>query len=396
MRRKIFGYISIFLILIILMALPPLLINNIGVKEFQYLFKPLIYISIAIISFILIKKNYEVSNFNKKSLRQMALIGTLLYIIMYYLLGLLIGYSKSPFKHSLSGIMINMVIFMIIAISEEVIRTSYIKSSQENRNYTNVVLITILLTITSIDQSSFLGSFNTVPAMLTFLLKFFFPSLITNLFLSYLVYREGIFSSLLYKLPFLFVYLLTPVFPANNYAILCVVELIVPLFIYFKIEKDYFTQIKYSLKERFSGFEKVRFLIFVFIIVAIVSFNSGVYPLKPVVIVTGSMEPVIKRGDVVVYEKINYEEIVIGDIIVYNLDKVKVIHRVIDIQKTNKYGRVLITKGDNNVTKDSESVLRKQVVGKVVSVIAKVGYPAIAFNEFFNGKNDNVGVETGS
>jgi len=396
MRRKIVGYISILMIFIALMTLPSILIKNIGVKEFQYLFKPLIYITIAITSYFLIRKNHEVTNFNKKSLKQMSLIGALLYIIMYYLLGLIIGYAKSPFNHSISGIIINVIVFMLIAVSEEVIRSSYIKSSQENRKYTNVVLVTILLTITSIDQSSFSGSFDTVPIMFTFLLRYFFPALITNLFLSYLVYREGIISSLLYKIPFLIVYLLTPVFPTNNYAILCIIELIVPLFIYFKIEKDYFTQVKFSLQNRFSGFEKIRLLIFIFIVVAIISFNSGVYPLKPVVIITGSMEPVIKRGDVVVYEKTSYDQIEIGDIIVYNLDKVKVIHRVIDIQRTNKYGRVLITKGDNNETRDSKSVLREQVVGKVVSVIAKVGYPTIMFNEFLNGKNDNVGVETGS
>jgi len=396
MNRKLFGYISLIAIFLCFITVPNFLINSVGDAPYQYLFKPLIFIVIALITFVFIRKNYKVQNFNKDSLRQMALIGSLLYMIMYYMVGLLIGYSKSPFNHTITAILANILVFLLVAVAEEVIRSNYIKSSQENRHYVNVVLITLLLTIVDIGIGNFSESFTSTSLMMTFLLKNFFPSLITNMFLSYLVYREGIVSALLYKIPFLIVYLISPVFPANNYAIICIISSFVPLFVYFKIEKEYFSSIKFNIQQRLTGFEKVKFLIFIFVIILITSFTSGIYPIKPVVILTGSMEPVIKRGDAVIYDKIIYDNIEIGDIIVYNLDSIKVIHRVIDIQYTNKYGNVLITKGDNNDSRDAKSVLREQVQGKVIAVIPKVGFPTIMVNELLNGTKNNVVIETGN
>ncbi|MDD3452972.1 MAG: signal peptidase I [Bacilli bacterium] len=325
----------------------------------------------------------------------MALIGSLIYIIMYYLVGLIIGYSNSPLDHSFAGVLLNGLSLIVIAITEEIIRSSYIKSSQENKRYTNIVLITILFTIVNIGIENFSGAFNSSSVMVIFLLKYFFPSLIMNLFLSYLIYREGIISSLLYKLPFIIIYLLTPVFPTNNYAIICIISSIVPLFVYFKIEKDYFSYIKFNIKERFSGFEKTKFTIFILFITLITFFTSGFYPVKPVVILTGSMAPAINRGDVVIYSKINYNDIEIGDVIVYNLNKIKVIHRVIDIQTTSKYEKILITKGDNNSSRDNLSVKQNQVLGKLIGIIPKMGYPTILIKEFLSD-DDNVEVETGN
>ena len=395
MNRKIFEIISLLLIFITFLFIPRFLINNVGDTPYQYIFKPLLFIVIALFTFVFIRKKYEVSNVNKKALRQMAIIGSLIYMIMYYLIGLLIGYSTSPFNHSILGILSNVFPFVIVAIAEEVIRSNYIKAAQENRKYINIFFVTFLLTILNIGISNFKGAFDSTAVMMVFLLKYFFPSLITSMFLSYLTYREGIISSLLYKIPFLLVYLISPVFPANNYAIICIIHSFVPLFIYFKIEKEYFSYIKFNIKERFSGFEKVKFLIFIFFIVLVTSFTAGIYPIKPVVIITGSMDPIIKRGDVVIYQKINYNDIEIGDIIVYNLDSIKVIHRVIDIQNASQYGEVLITKGDNNETRDSASVLSNQVLGIVIAVIPKIGFPTIMVNELLSN-NESVEIETGN
>jgi len=99
------------------------------------------------------------------------------------------------------------------------------------------------------------------------------------------------------------------------------------------------------------------------------------------VVVSGSMEPVMYRGDIVIVDQ-NPSSVQVGDIVIYKATWVPedVIHRVKEIYKTSN-GTYLITKGDNNSVPDPVPVLYPdQVISKVVSIngqsiiIPKVGY----------------------
>ncbi len=100
------------------------------------------------------------------------------------------------------------------------------------------------------------------------------------------------------------------------------------------------------------------------------------------VVVSGSMEPVMYRGDIVVVDQ-NPSSVQVGDIVVYKATWVNedVSHRVKEIYKTSNGSTYLITKGDNNPVADPYPVqYPDQVVSKVVSIngqpliIPKIGY----------------------
>ncbi len=112
------------------------------------------------------------------------------------------------------------------------------------------------------------------------------------------------------------------------------------------------------------------------------------------VVVSGSMEPVFARGDVVVIQKANFlglselntSDINVGDIIIYDATwfPEPVIHRVI-FKGTTPDGRLYYrTKGDNNPSQDPVAVYPEQIQAKVISfsknpgetpfVIPKIGY----------------------
>ena len=99
------------------------------------------------------------------------------------------------------------------------------------------------------------------------------------------------------------------------------------------------------------------------------------------VVVSGSMEPVMYRGDIVVIDQ-NPGNIQVGDIVVYHATwyPEPVIHRVIAIGKDSSGNTIYTIKGDNNPTPDPYSVHPDQVISKVVSfnshplVIPKIGY----------------------
>lgn len=108
------------------------------------------------------------------------------------------------------------------------------------------------------------------------------------------------------------------------------------------------------------------------------------------VVVSGSMEPVFYRGDVVVIEKSNFiglqeinpSDLKVGDIVIYNATwfPEPVIHRIISIQEGADGQKYYVTKGDNNPKADPSLVSVNQVQAKVVSignqvmVIPKIGY----------------------
>ena len=392
MNKKIINLIVIFILITIL---PIIGTDLVGREVYKNIFNPLLFISIGIYCFFLVKEEDKKYNFNTRSIREMAIVGGLIYIIIYYLSGLLIGYSDSPFNHTFIPIIKNLYAFLVIAIGQEIIRSSFIKRDNNKKNINNIWIVTIILIIYEIITLNNFTFFNSFSNLLTFMVKDLLPILISNIFLTYLTYREGLISSLLYKIPFVIIYVLTPIFPTNNYAVLCVIQAIVPLIIYLKLEKDYFSHLDIFIKEGISKGDKYRFALFVGLLAVVISFASGSLGVAPVVIVSGSMEPIIKRGDVVVYKKIDYKEIEIGDIIVYNLNSIRVVHRVISFKNSSNGEILLVTKGDNNSYKDSNPVKKSQLVGKLLFIIPKMGYPTIWFNEITNSSNGNVGVETG-
>lgn len=95
------------------------------------------------------------------------------------------------------------------------------------------------------------------------------------------------------------------------------------------------------------------------------------------VVVSGSMEPVFYRGDVVVIQKANFlglsemntSQLNVGDIVIYDATwfPEPVIHRII-YKGTTPDGRLYYqTKGDNNPSPDPVVVYPEQVQAKVIN-----------------------------
>lgn len=106
------------------------------------------------------------------------------------------------------------------------------------------------------------------------------------------------------------------------------------------------------------------------------------------VVSSGSMEPVLYKGDIVVIDY-NPNSIEVGDIIVYKatwFENKSVIHRVIAKQASNE-GISYVLKGDNNDVQDPYPISRNQIISKVVMVdhqpiiIPKIGYISLWIQE---------------
>jgi signal peptidase I len=87
-------------------------------------------------------------------------------------------------------------------------------------------------------------------------------------------------------------------------------------------------------------------------------------PSPIVVVLSGSMEPVFHRGDLLILSN-RKQAVDVGDIVVYNVKgrDIPIVHRVIKQHWTNNAGvekQFLLTKGDNNPADDIELYARGQ------------------------------------
>lgn len=395
MNKKLKLKIAVIVTTIIAILLPLALISRVGSDNYYYLIKPLLWIFTSIVVTYVIRRESQIFNFNRRDIRELALIGSLIYIIIYFLMGLTIGYTKSPLSHSVLGILQNFWSIIPVAIAHELIRDYLFKTTNYKRKWFIIVYVTIFFILLDININSATFAFASGSAMLKFMYKEFIPSVVLNTFLSYLVYKEGVVSALLFKIPYLLVFLFTPVYLSNNYALLCAIQVIAPLIIYFKIEETCNHDNAYGITIKVTAWDRIKkILIFGFLLLGL-SFTMGVLPYSPIIIASDSMYPLIKRGDIVVLQKTTLENVKIDDIIEYRLDKVSIIHRVFETKVDFNHGLVLITKGDNNQAVDHEYVTKEQVHGKIIMIVPKLGFPTLWFKELIQGKTGNVDIEMG-
>jgi len=94
---------------------------------------------------------------------------------------------------------------------------------------------------------------------------------------------------------------------------------------------------------------------------------------------TESMEPTIHADDYVLFHEANFDNVGVGDIIIYRSNSGRfIIHRI--IEKTNDY---IICQGDNNPIPDSENIYPDMIRGKYIKTIK-------ALDIFSGGINRNL------
>lgn len=99
--------------------------------------------------------------------------------------------------------------------------------------------------------------------------------------------------------------------------------------------------------------------------------------LQLLIVLSGSMNPIMQPGDMVVVKTVLPEDIVVGDVITYHdpggAENVVVTHRAMQIEEED--GIISIqTKGDANEDFDTYTVSQDDVIGEMVFVLPYLGY----------------------
>lgn len=89
----------------------------------------------------------------------------------------------------------------------------------------------------------------------------------------------------------------------------------------------------------------------------------GVLGIRPAVVLSGSMEPVIQTGDLIFLHDIDAAELKEGDVVCYLSSGKAVTHRIVGMTSDGEGERRYITQGDANNAEDRLAVTSGQIQG---------------------------------
>jgi signal peptidase len=312
------------------------------------------------------------------------IISLCIYFLLYYFFGLVIGFAKTGNYYNFKGLFNFIIPITLLIVLKEYLRYQIMVKTQGNKILP--VLTCILFIFLDITNAIYYGSFTSSYQSFIFLALTLLPAITTNIVCTYLTLKVGYKPIIIYLLITTLYQYLIPIIPNPDEYLTSIINLILPVVIgyriniFFKNESDEDVDIDFKHKRRTT----ILSLSFSTIIVGIlVYFVSGYFRFQAIAVASGSMSPLIYRGDVVIVDKINgdYDSLEVGQIVAVKYENIIVVHRLIDIKKDNGI-YYFYTKGDANSQADDYVIQQEMVIGKVVAKVPYVGLPTVWLNEF--------------
>lgn len=311
----------------------------------------------------------------KNMLKWWAVLLGAVYIMVMMLGGIIEGFGKSPYSFSLPGIMIN-ILFVFTTLAGREFARGYLTNSLTHRKYVfGVAIIAVFMTLLEV-QPDTVNKLETRLDIIKYIGQDILPGLSDNIMATYLVYLGGPALSIIYLGIQQCFYWFFPILPNINWITKTLIGTLCPFFSLMFMQYVYFSEAQAHSKSTGSTENPLAWIVTSVVSVSIIWFAVGVFPIYPSVIATGSMEPLIHPGDIVLVKRIDIKNLKLGDVIQYKKDNIYIFHRLIKI--TEDDGRMLYqTKGDNNSIPDPELVKSSDIKGKVVYIIPKAGWPTL-------------------
>lgn len=351
--------------------------NWVKENNFVYLYvvNPIFWIGIAIFLKYAIGKNYEKRDYRKQIIQYCA-IGVLVYIITYMISGLFITFGKNPYATTPFGILTNLWILGSVIIAKEYIRYKLIKNVYEKDRIKIAIAISVVYIFIDFNISKFFTGNVSTLYISKQIAQNLIPIAAKNLLFSYISMNTDCIPAIIYEIGTKLYLWVAPILPNSPWVMVAIIDSVIPIIIfvyirYMKSKKDIFKS-----KERINSTNPRNIIPLAIGIILAIWFAIGIFPIKPIAIASGSMEDELFVGDVAIIKKCNSNDVVVGDIIEYQMEGYTVVHRV--IEKNQRNGSFyFITKGDNNNMPDALEVKEEQLIGKAIFKIRYIGYPAI-------------------
>ena len=327
------------------------------------------------------QKRNDLKDYNAN---QTIIISYIVYYILIYIFGLFFGFVSNFYSLKIVNIVKNIVVVVSFYVFREMYRYMIVKSFKKDRKI-YIVLITLLLTILDIIMEINVDSFASVTSIFEFIEVSVIPNVALNLVLSYVAYNFSYRTLLLFLLCLKLPDYIMPIFPNLGNYLGTIIKIIFFFYCYYQLS---YIMEKWEQREKNnkrSGKKLSLFLITIPVLV-LVGLVSGLFKYHLFAIASNSMVPIFSRGDAVLIEKIQNEELEdlkVDDILAFYYDKRMIVHRIVSIDKNgDKYS--IKTKGDNNASVDAWTINSDMIYGKVIYKVKYIGIPSIELSELLS------------
>lgn len=372
--KKSYIKILIFEIIILLLLTLNIFIQSILNKYIIVLF--------LLILILVFKKIFGIEKIKKRYTKDLIIditITYLIFFILYYLLGLITGFYRTNNYFTLYGIKNFIVPAILIVILKEYLRSLICTKYEESKTlYVVTFIMFVMLDLINLVK---LSSLISTEGIFFFIATILLPAISNNIAANYIAKKSNYKINMYWLLILnIYVYIL-PIIPNTGDYILSIIRLLFPLIIYGRIKIFFDKDKDREVTRDYNKRQILPIIITSVIVLILVYFTSGYFRYYAVAIASGSMEPQISKGDVVVIEKqYQYDDLKEGQIIAYKYKEVIVVHRINKIiKKENKY--YFYTKGDANTAPDNYVISEEDIIGIVNLKIPYIGLPTVWLSE---------------
>ena len=376
MRRPVYDRkpfvigLSFILLLFLALCLLPR-----GAGRFGALVLSLLY---AGLSFYYLKKTPYASVHRRAVLLVTALVAVL-YTALVLFSGFRFGFYLADVSFSSKTLFAYILPITVTVIATEFTRGAFL--GQKGRvpwaiAFVIGILSEVLLGTTFSTVTNFYHFMDLVGAMLL-------PALAAQPLYQYTGKHYGILPAVVYRLITSLSPFLIPIKSGIPDSLSSFLSLLVPPVLLVFLRLLYGRTVK-ATKEKRAG--KWTYAVTAVVLVFALSFMmliSCEFRYKLLIIATESMTGAIDKGDGVIYEEYTGQHIEEEDVIVFLLDDLVTVHRVVEVTHVNGENRYY-TKGDANDTPDRGFATDEEVLGVVKAKVPYFGYPTLWLRGAFN------------
>ena len=351
--------------------------------NYTYLINPLFWIATATITFLIFSKEKTRFKANKDKL-QLVFICSLILVITFFLSGIIFGFTKNIYSLKFINILKNIWGLVLILGLKEFTRSKIILNSGNKGIY--LIITTFLFILVDLPLSNMQYYLVSSETFFKFFFSNVFPIIAINILCTYLSCVSSFASATTYRVAGTIIKIVVPIQPALDWFMLGMFEGLFPLVTYSIVNYYNTKKTSFESRRKIKKEKPIYKITMVVMIVLLGLFVGGFLAYKPVAVMSGSMEPIYYRGDVVIVEKIaqeNVKNLKKYDIIEYRIEGKLVLHRIMSIREEN--GKLFFTtKGDNNNANDNYEVTEDLISGKVLFTVKYLGYPSVLLYDYFN------------
>lgn len=352
------------------------------VSKYTSLCNPLFWLFMAILSYLVARDEPSQKMRNKYDITQSIVIIVIIYCMVYFSLGLVFGYERSPYSHEVVAILKNLWTFISVIVFQEFTRYQLVKLSPKKIGY--YALITALFIIAEIDFWNFSSNFSNNVEFFKYMSQTIVPLIVTNCLFTYLSIMSANLPATIYRCLLMLMTILLPIFPALNWLIKAMMEIVLVIIASLYVNYVDIKSSRIMTRRQVKKESVVSYIPFVIILVVLVCFISGTFKYQPISVLSNSMLPTFARGDAVIMKKIDKKDLKKlkkGTILYYSKEGRLIVHRIVSVKHTDDGKVEATTKGDNNNANDPWVITEDDMIGTVSFMIPYIGYPSVWVNE---------------